>query len=115
GQEDHHDEGDQDHADGAELALQVGEGAFLDRLGDLLHGGRALVGGQDAAREGEADPEREEGRDDGADEHEPLAAVQREVLIAAFGGKYWVHRMSLWDGSGTPGARDVSLGTAARV
>ena len=43
-----HDDGqrDEDHADRLELPPQVGRGALLDRLGDLLHLRRALVGGQ---------------------------------------------------------------------
>ena len=38
---------DEDHGDRAELALQVGRGALLDRQRDLLHLRRALVGGED--------------------------------------------------------------------
>ena len=75
----------------------------------------AISFGEHAAREHEADGEGEERGDHGAEEDEPLAAVQREVLIAALGGKYWVHRMSLWDWFGTLVARDVSLGTAGEV
>ena len=95
--EDHDEQRDEDQADRAELPLQVGHGALLDGLGDLLHLRRALVLGEHAPHEQEADGDGEQGGQRGADEDEPLAAVQREVLVAALGGKYWVHRMSLWD------------------
>ena len=48
--------------DRAELALEVGERALLDRLGDLDHLGRALVGGEDAPHQQEAHADAPAGR-----------------------------------------------------
>ena len=53
-------ERDQDHGDRLELPPQVGHRAFLDRRGDLDHRRRALVGGEDAAHQVEADGDREQ-------------------------------------------------------
>ena len=68
--------------------LQVGEGALLDRLGDLPHLRRAGVRGQHAPREGEAHDQGQHGGERRADEDEPLTTVQREVLVAAFGSEH---------------------------
>ena len=75
---------DQDHRDRLELALQVGHRAFLDRRGDLDHRRRALVGGEDAPHEVEADGDREQRRRGGEEEPEPGLAVEGEFLVAAF-------------------------------
>ena len=72
GEEHHDDQRDQDHRDGLELAPQVGPGALLDGLGDLLHLGRALVLLQDAVHEDEADDDGEEGATAGEDQDGPL-------------------------------------------
>ena len=57
GRRDEHDdrERDEDHGDRLELPPQVGHRAFLDRLGDLDHLRRALVGGEHAPHQEEAD------------------------------------------------------------
>ena len=68
-------ERDEDDRDRLELALEVGDGADLDRLGDLLHLRGALVLGQDDLREEEADGDGEEGgggrQDTGPPTHRP--------------------------------------------
>ena len=71
--------------DRLELAPQVGGGALLDRLGDLLHLRRALVLRQDVLGEAEADDDGDERGRGGAEQHCPLAAAELEDLIAAFG------------------------------
>ena len=81
------DQRDQDDGDGPELAPQVGHGALLDGGGDLDHLRRALVGGEDAAHQEEADGEGEEGGDGREDQPEPLAPAELEGLVAAFGGE----------------------------
>ena len=78
---------DEDEADRAELPLQVGDGAFLDRLGDLDHLGRALVGGEHALHEDEPDGEGEQRGERRADEDEPFTPSEGEFLVAAFGGE----------------------------
>ena len=88
GRGDEHDdrERDQDHRDRLELAPEVRHRALLDRRGDLDHRRRALVGGEDAAHQVEADGEREERghrREDRASIHSVLAEF--EDLVAAFG------------------------------
>ena len=50
-QEQQEEDQDREHAERAELAVEVRRRAFLHRLGDLLHLRRALVGRQDLARE----------------------------------------------------------------
>ena len=87
--EEHDDrERDEDDADRLELALQVGHRALLDRLGDLLHLLGALVGGEHAAHQEEADAEGEQRGRDGSEQDQPLTSVQVEGLVAAFGGQY---------------------------
>ena len=51
GEEHHNGHRDHDHADRAELTLEVGEGAFLDGAGDLLHLFSALLLGEHATHE----------------------------------------------------------------
>ena len=80
----------QDDADGLELPLQVRHRALLDRLGDLLHLLGALVGGEHASHQEEADPEREQRGRDGGQQDQPLTSVQVEGLIAALGGQNYV-------------------------
>ena len=81
--EEHDDgQGDQDDADRPELALEVGQGALLDRRGDLDHLGRALVGGQDALDEDEADGEGQQRGRAGEEQDGELAALQLELLVA---------------------------------
>ena len=62
GRRDEHDDRDRDEDDArwSELALQVGHRAFLDGRGDLDHLRRALIGGEHAAHQREADGEREQ-------------------------------------------------------
>ena len=64
GRGDEHDdrERDQDHRDRLELPPQVGHRAFLDGRGDLDHLRRALVGGEHAPHEAEADRDRRAAR-----------------------------------------------------
>ena len=86
--EEHDDrERDEDHGDRLELPLQVGHRAFLNRLGDLLHLRRALILGEHAPHEEEADADREQRGQRGPDQDQPLTSTQVEVLIAAFGGE----------------------------
>ena len=89
GRGDEHDDRErhQDHGDGLELPPQVRHRAFLDGGGDLDHGGRALIGGQDAAHEVEADRDREQSSAGREDEPEPLTALQPEDLVATFRGQ----------------------------
>ena len=85
---DEHDdrERDEDHPDRAELALEVGPGALLDRGGDLDHLRRALVGCEHVSHQHEADSDGEQRRRTGKGEDRPFAAVQRKDLISALGG-----------------------------
>ena len=76
----HHDE-----RDGAELPPQVGHRAFLDGSGDRDHLRRALVGGEDATHEDAADDDGEDGGRRREEQPAPLARVERELLVAAFG------------------------------
>ena len=55
-EEDEHGQGDDDDPDGLELAGQEGLGPLLDGLGDVLHRGGALVGGQDAPHQQQRRP-----------------------------------------------------------
>ena len=67
GQDEQQDEHDDDEdAERAELAIEVGGGAFLDRSADLLHLRGALAGGQHLPEQDEADGQGDEGdhRDD---------------------------------------------------
>ena len=65
GRGEEHDDGERDEDDGdrLELALEVGQGALLDRGGDLDHLRGALVGGEDALHQDEADGDGEQGGD----------------------------------------------------
>ena len=65
--------------------LQICGGAFLDRLGDLLHLRGALVLRHDVLRQQQADCDGHESCHSGQYEHCPLAASEDEVLVAAFG------------------------------
>ena len=84
-------QGHEDDGDRLELALQVGGGAFLDGLGDLLHLGRAFVLGHHQLGEEQSDCNGDESGYSREEENGPLAALQLEYLIAAFGNKCW-HR-----------------------
>ena len=99
GRRDEHDdrERDEDDGDRLELAPQVGHRALLDRRGDLDHRRRALVGGEDAAHEVEADSEGEQRGHGGEDEPEPGFAIEGEDLVAAFGSQadHGVHSSGL--------------------
>ena len=53
--------------------------------------GRALVGGEHAAHQDEADDEGEQGGAGREDQPEPLAAAELEGLVAAFGGEQVRH------------------------
>ncbi len=64
------------------LALQVGGAALLDRLGDLLHLRRALVGGEHAPHQVEAGADGQEGREAREEEPELVSSRQGEVLVA---------------------------------
>ena len=67
GQEEQQDEHDHDEdAERAELTIEVGGGAFLDRAADLLHLRGALACGEDLPAQDEADGQGDEGdhRDD---------------------------------------------------
>ena len=78
---------DEDHGDRAELALEVGEGALLDRQGDLAHLGCPLVLGEDGSGEEHAHAEGQQRRGDRQPQDGPLAALQYEVLPATFGSE----------------------------
>ncbi len=82
-----HGERDQDEHDRLELPVEVRAGALLDRLRDLLHLRRPRVFGEHEPREGEADDDGEQRRQRAGDEDRPLAARQRELLVAALGGE----------------------------
>ena len=56
-----------DDADGGVLAVQVGPGAFLHGGGDLLHAGRAGVGGEHLRRGDQAVDQRQQTADDDQD------------------------------------------------
>ena len=84
GEEDEHGQRDDDDPDGLELTGQERLGPLLDGLGDVLHGGRTLVGGQNA-------PHQQQRHHDGShrtDECEVqpglLAVVEREDLVTPF-------------------------------
>ena len=81
-----HDDGDRDEDDRDRLELppEVRHRAFLDRLGDLDHLRRALIGGEHAADQEEPDEERDDRGRGGEDEPDPLA-VETEDLVAALG------------------------------
>ena len=98
GDEHDDDERDEDDADGLELAAQVGAGALLDRGGDLDHLRRALVGGEHAAHQGEADEDGEQGGAGREDQPEPLLPAELEGLVAALGGEDVKHEGSLRSG-----------------
>jgi hypothetical protein len=87
GGEDDDRQGDEDEADRAELPLEVGHGPLLDGLGDLLHLGRALIGGQHALHEGEADEDGQQGGGDGEEQPGELSALEGEDLVAALRGE----------------------------
>ena len=89
GRREEHDqgEGNEDHGDRAELALEVGEGALLDGQGDLAHLGRSLGLGQDRSGQEDADTEGQQRRGDRQPQDGPLAALQYEVLPATFGSE----------------------------
>ena len=67
--------GDDDHGDGAELPLEVGQGALLDGPRDLPHLGRALVLGEDRARQVHPDRQGQQRGGDRQQQDGPLAAV----------------------------------------
>ena len=89
GRREEHDqgEGNEDHGDRAELALEVGEGALLDGQGDLADLGRPLVLGQDRSGQEHTDAEGQHRRGDRQPQDGPLAALQYEVLPATFGSE----------------------------
>jgi hypothetical protein len=93
-QEDDDRQRHEDHRDRLELALEVGPRALLDRLRDLDHLRRALVGGEHALHQVEADPDREQRSRSRKDQPERLGAPEGELLIAAFGRKDVQHRLS---------------------
>ena len=74
-------------SDRSELALQVGQRSFLDRLGDLDHLRRALVGGEDAAHQVEAGQDGQYGGGGREQQPEPLGPAELELLVAAFRGQ----------------------------
>ncbi len=88
GDEDDDRERDEDHQDRAELALEIGPCALLDRRRDLDHLRSALVGGEHTLHQGEADEDREDRRDRRECEDGPLTSLQHELLVAAFGSQY---------------------------
>ena len=89
GRREEHDDRErhEDDGDRLELPLQVGHRAFLNRLGDLLHLLGALILGEHLAHEEEADDDREQRRERRADQDQPFASTQVEVLIAALGSE----------------------------
>ena len=82
-EEDQDSQRQHDHPDGSELTGQIGLGALLDRLGDLDHGGGALVGGQHPPHEVEAGGDGDEAAHRGKHQPHPLGVVQVERLVAA--------------------------------
>ena len=76
---------DQDDRDGLELPPQVGHRPVLDLLGDGDHLRGALVGGEDAADQDQADQDGEHGDSGREDQPAPLPASQVEPLIPALG------------------------------
>ncbi len=95
---DEHDRGqrDEDHPDGLELALEVRPGAFLDRECDLDHLRSALIRGEDASHQEEADADGDEGSQAGEGEDGPFTSEQLELLVAALGGQDAGHACFLW-------------------
>ena len=77
---------DQDHRDGAELTAEIRHRAFLDRLGDLDHGRRALIGCEHATHQRQPDDESKDGRARREHEPEPLGATELEELVTTFRG-----------------------------
>ncbi len=84
GEEDEHGQGDDDDPDGLELPSQEGLRPLLDGLGDVFHGGRALVGGEDT-------PYQQKGHHDGGHGTQErkvqpglLGVVEREDLVTPF-------------------------------
>ena len=67
---------DEDDGDRLELALQVGGGAFLDGLRDLLHLRRAFVLGHHQLGEEQSDCDGNEGGEGGEQQNCPLASLE---------------------------------------
>ena len=88
GREEHDErQRDEDHGDRLELPLQVRPGAFLDGDGDLLHLRCAFGRGEHQAHEIEADTDGQQRRRHRQPQDGPLAALEHEVLPAAFGSE----------------------------
>ena len=85
GEEDQDRQRDDDHHDGPELPAQEGLGALLDRLGDLLHLRRALVGGQDVAGEQEAGADADDAGDQADVQPGLVHPAEVEGLVATLG------------------------------
>ncbi len=66
---------------------EEGLGAFLDRLRDLAHLGRALVRAEHPTHQEEPDPDAEKSRNESDNQPCLLGAVQDEALIAPFGSE----------------------------
>ena len=73
----HHDDGDR-----LVLALQVGQGALLDRTGNLAHGGSSFVSGQDLAHQYQRRRKRYERTGQGEKEPGPFGPPQMERQVA---------------------------------
>ena len=85
GEEDQDGQRDDDHHDGPELPGQEGLGPLLDRLGDLLHLRRALVGGQDVAGEQEAGDDADDAGDQADVQPGLVHPAEVEGLVATLG------------------------------
>ena len=87
GEEDEDGQGDDDDRDGPELAPQEGLGPLLDRLGDLLHLGGALVGGEHVAGEQQPGGDADDAGDQADVEPGLVRPAEVEGLVATLGGE----------------------------
>jgi hypothetical protein len=81
--------------DGLELTPEVRHRALLDRLRDLDHLGRALIGVEHPTHQEHAGEERKERSPDREEQPEPFGAAELERLVASFPGRenYVPHRL----------------------
>ena len=95
GEEHDHGQRDEDHCDRAELALEVGQRALLDRFGDLDHLRRALILGEHALRSGRSRRRSPGGRCRRRRTARTTRSRPARTLVAAFGGEHVQHQVEL--------------------
>jgi len=92
--QEHEEDRDDEDADGAELAPQVGRGTLLDRPGDLLHLFRALAGGEHFPHQPAGHGERQQ-RDHGDDDNPGQVGAAHAGRPTACGELEPIHLSSL--------------------